>query len=215
MNSASASKRSERLIAAGRLLAIVRVPRLTEDSAAALTDLLVDAGVQALEFTLDSAGALEAIGVAQHVAAGRATVGAGTVMTVEQVERVAEAGAQFVVSPDVNSAVITRTVELGLLSLPGAYTATEVRLAVDHGADMVKLFPAGPGGVDYLRALRGPLPSVRFVPTGGIADNDVAGFLEAGATAVGIGSALVRSADDLSGLADRARRFVAAASPVS
>jgi 2-dehydro-3-deoxyphosphogluconate aldolase/(4S)-4-hydroxy-2-oxoglutarate aldolase len=202
---------AEARIRAGRLVAIVRVPRLTPDTTRALTDVLVDAGVQAFEFTLDSDGALEAVGVAREVAGERAAVGAGTVLHPHQVDDAAAAGAQFIVSPDVCPGVITRTVALGLLALPGAFTATEVRRAVDLGAGLVKLFPAQPGGATYLRALRGPLPDVGFVPTGGIQPDDVAELLEAGATAVALGSSLVRSADDRSGLAERAGRAVAAA----
>lgn len=199
----------------GRLIAIVRVPRLDDSLAAELTSTLVDAGVRALEFTLDSVGALPAISVARDVAGSRATIGAGTVLDAAQVERAAAAGAQFVVSPDVSPAVIARTLELGLLSLPGALTATEVRLAVTSGAHMVKLFPAMPGGVGYLRALRGPLSDVAFVPTGGVRVEDVPGFLDAGAVAVALGSALVSSMST-TGLADRAAAAVAAvAQPIS
>lgn len=199
---------------AGRLVAIIRAPRLTAASAAAVTEILVGSGVRALEFTLDSGGAEQAIGTAVAVADGQAAVGAGTVLHEEQVRRVADAGAQFVVSPDVCPAVITRSVELGLLSLPGAFTPTEIRRAVDCGTSTVKLFPAQPAGVTYLRALRGPLSHVSFVPTGGVGVADVAAFLDAGAVAVALGSALVRSVTDLTGLPERARQAVAAAAPV-
>jgi 2-dehydro-3-deoxyphosphogluconate aldolase/(4S)-4-hydroxy-2-oxoglutarate aldolase len=202
---------AEAHIRAGRLVAIVRVPRLTAASAEALTGCLVDAGVRALEFTLDSEGALEAIRVARSVAGDRAAVGAGTVLAPEQVDDAAAHGAHFIVSPDVCPEVIERTVRLGLLSLPGAFTATEVRRAVDCGARMVKLFPAMPTGAAYLRALRGPLPQVAFVPTGGVSTDDMAELFAAGAVAVAVGSSLVSSAEDLVGLRDRAVRAVAAA----
>ena len=202
--------RAESAIRSGRLVAIVRLPRLSAHGARRLTAALVEAGVAALEFTLTTANVLEAIAAARDEAGDRAVVGAGTVLSVEQVEQAAEAGAQLIVSPDVNVQVIEATARLGLLSLPGAFTATEVCRAVDVGATMVKLFPAGPGGVEYLKALRGPLPEVPFVPTGGIDVDSVSDFIAAGAVAVALGSALVSGEDDLPGLAARARRAVQA-----
>jgi 2-dehydro-3-deoxyphosphogluconate aldolase/(4S)-4-hydroxy-2-oxoglutarate aldolase len=205
---------AEEHVRQGRLVAIIRAPRLTAASAAAVTQTLVDCGVRALEFTLNSDGALDAIRTAREVAGERAAVGAGTVLSEDDVLRAAEAGAQFVVSPDVAPEVIGRTVDLGLLSLPGAFTPTEVRRALDWGADMVKLFPAQPAGVSYLASLLGPMRDVAFVPTGGIGVDDVPSFLEAGAAAVALGSALVRSVEDLTGLRERAQQAVAAASSV-
>lgn len=202
---------AEQHVREGRLVAIIRVPQLTRWSAVAMTEVLVEEGVQALEFTLTSAGAPGAVTAAVEAAGDRAAVGAGTVLYAEQVRAVADAGAQFVVSPHVSPAVIAAADRLGLLALPGAFTATEVQLAVDGGARMVKLFPAQPAGVSYLKALRGPLDQVSFVPTGGVAIEDIQPFLSAGAAAVALGSALVRSTDDLDGLRTRARAAVDAA----
>jgi Entner-Doudoroff aldolase len=208
---AQRAAQAERAIRAGRIVAIVRLPRLSVLAATTLTETLVDSGVTAMEFTLTTENALEAVTAARTAAGDRAVIGAGTVLTVRQVEEAADAGAQFIVSPDVNIDVIEATAGRGLLSLPGAFTATEVRRAVDAGAAMVKLFPAGPGGVEYLKALRGPLPDVAFVPTGGIGVESVPDFIGAGAVAVALGSGLVSSAQDLSGLAARARRAVESA----
>jgi 2-dehydro-3-deoxyphosphogluconate aldolase / (4S)-4-hydroxy-2-oxoglutarate aldolase len=202
---------AEQHVRDGRLVAIVRVPELTRDSAAAMTEVLVEEGVRALEFTLTSAGALEAVEAAVAVAGDRAAVGAGTVLYEDQVTAAAEAGARFVVSPHTSPAVIAASHRRGLLALPGAFTATEVQLAVDSGARMVKLFPAQPAGIPYLKALRGPLDRVAFVPTGGIGIDDIGPFLSAGAVAVALGSSLVRSTDDLDGLRTRARAAVTAA----
>ncbi|WP_461004792.1 bifunctional 4-hydroxy-2-oxoglutarate aldolase/2-dehydro-3-deoxy-phosphogluconate aldolase [Terrabacter terrigena] len=208
---AERADQAERAIRAGRIVAIVRLPRLSEVAATAITETLVSSGVTAMEFTLTTENALRAVTAARAVVGERAVIGAGTVLSVREVEEAADAGAQFIVSPDVNVDVIEATVRRGMLSLPGAFTATEVRRAVEAGAAMVKLFPAGPGGVEYLKALRGPLPEVAFVPTGGIDVTSVADFLGAGAVAVALGSGLVSSAEDLSGLADRARRAVESA----
>lgn len=202
---------AERHVREGRLVAIIRVPELTRASAVAMTEVLVEEGVRALEFTLTSAGALDAVEAAVGVAGDRAAVGAGTVLHEEQVPAVAAAGARFVVSPHVSPAVIAAAHGRGLLALPGAFTATEVQLAVDSGARMVKLFPAQPAGIAYLKALRGPLDQVAFVPTGGVGIDDIAPFLSAGAAAVALGSSLVRSTDDLEGLRTRARAAVSAA----
>lgn len=197
-------------VRAGRLVAIIRVPSLTRESAAALTSVLVDEGIRALEFTLTSAGALEAITAAREVAGDRAAVGAGTVLHEHQVQSVSDAGGQFIVSPNVSPAVIGRANELGLMPLPGAFTPTEIQLAVESGAPLVKLFPAQPAGLSYFRSLQGPLDKVAFVPTGGIGIDDIEPFLSAGAVAVALGSSLVTSADDLDGLRIRAQAAVRA-----
>jgi Entner-Doudoroff aldolase len=202
---------AEQHVRDGRLVAIVRVPELTPSAAVAMTEVLVESGVRALEFTLTCVGAVEAVHAAAEAAEGRAAVGAGTVMSEEEVHAVADAGGQFVVSPHVSPAVIAAAHARGLLALPGAFTPTEIQLAVDSGARLVKLFPAQPAGVPYLKTLLGPLERVSFVPTGGIAIDDIEPFLSAGATAVALGSSLVRSTDDLDGLAARARAAVAAA----
>ena len=202
---------AEEHVRAGRLVAIIRVPRLSPDDAVAMTEILVGAGVRALEFTLTSSGALPAVTAAAAAAGDRAAVGAGTVLSEDDVRAAADAGAQFVVSPNVSPAVIQRAGDLGLLALPGAYTATEVLTATDSGARLVKLFPAQPAGIPYLRALQGPLPDVGFVPTGGVGLADIAGFLGAGAVAVALGSSLVRSTDDLDELRARALQAAEAA----
>jgi Entner-Doudoroff aldolase len=120
----------------------------------------------------------------------------------------AEAGARFVVSPNTDPRVIGAALDAGLDPIPGALTATEVASAIGAGAALVKLFPAGPLGTAYLRALRGPFGDVDFVPTGGIAHDAVGEWLAAGAVAVGLGSDLVpaRPTDaDLAGIQARAR----------
>lgn len=206
---------AEAHVRAGRLIAIIRVPSLTRESAVALTSVLVEEGVRALEFTLTSGGALEAIAAAREVAGDRAAVGAGTVLYEHQVQYVADAGGQFIVSPNVSPAVIRRANDLGLVPLPGAFTPTEIQLAVESGAPLVKLFPAQPAGLSYFRSLQGPLDTVSFVPTGGIGIDDIVPFLSAGAVAVALGSSLVNSTDDLDGLRIRAQAAVKGAQSLS
>jgi 2-dehydro-3-deoxyphosphogluconate aldolase / (4S)-4-hydroxy-2-oxoglutarate aldolase len=187
-------------IVQAQVVAIVRDRGADAEQLVANAAAVLDAGSPVVEVTLDSPGALDAI----RVLAGRddALVGAGTVLRPDDVDAVAAVGGRFVVAPDVSPVVIGRARALGLATLPGAYTPTEVRAATDAGADLVKLFPAT-GGTAHLRALRGPFGDVGFVPTGGIALDDVAELLAAGAVAVGLGSALVGGDPDVT--AERVR----------
>lgn len=156
---------------------------------------LAAAGIGIVEITLDSHGALDAI--RRHPGSL-----AGTVRTAEQVDAAAEAGAAAIVSPAFLPEVVARARELGLPAIPGALTPSEVEAAWRAGAALVKLFPAGLGGPGYVRDVLAPLADVPLLVTGGIDASNAAAFLEAGARAVGVGSAL----DD----PEEARRLVAA-----
>lgn len=173
---------------------------------------LTGAGVRAVEVTLDHPLALDALHAVADAMPGEVLLGAGTVRSVEQVRAAADAGARFCLSPHLDPAIVEATLAAGLEPVPGAGTATEVALALSAGARLVKLFPAGPLGPGYLRALLGPFAGVEFLPTGGIRHDAVAPWLQAGAAAVGLGSDLVPAlpaAEDLDGIAERARRVVA------
>lgn len=119
------------------------------------------------------------------------TVGAGTVLTVEQVDLARAAGAEYVVSPDVDVDVIKRTISLDMVSLPGAYTASEAKTAHSAGADFVKLFPCTDGAIEYLKAIKAPLSHIKFLAVGGINVDNAADFIKAGAIGIGVGSSLV------------------------
>jgi Entner-Doudoroff aldolase len=192
---------------------VVAILRLRDHGLAAeVCDALARGGIRVLELTQDDPGALAAL----RAVAGRddVVVGAGTVLDPATVPALAAAGARFVVAPNTDRRVISAALAAGLDPIPGALTATEVAAALDAGATTVKLFPAGPLGPGYLRALRGPFERVDFVPTGGIAHDAVGEWLAAGAAAVGLGSDLVaaRPTDaDLAGIEARARVAVAAA----
>lgn len=173
-----------------------------------ITDLLHGAGLRLFEVTFDSGEPVEAIAALHEAYGAEIPIGAGTVLTAEDVSRAADAGARFIVSPNVDEAVIERTKELGLTSIPGAFTPSEIVRAVRAGADIVKVFPIRPVGADYLRQLRGPLPHVPLLATGGV-DVDLAGdCIAAGATGVGVGVHLLGSPDDHDGLARNARRLL-------
>lgn len=118
-------------------------------------------------------------------------IGAGTVLTVEQVEDAREAGAEYIISPNVDEIVIRKTKELGLLSIPGAMTPTEAQNAWKCGADYVKIFPAGNLGADYIKAMLSSMNHLKLVATGGIDEKNMLEFLNSGCVGFGIGGSLV------------------------
>ncbi len=153
-----------------------------------------DGGIQALEVTLDSPDPLEAVR-ALSAALPDAVIGAGTVRTVEDVDRVAAAGAGFIVSPIVSVPMVEAAAVHGLPVLSGAATPTEIWLAINAGAFAVKVFPARElGGPRYLGAISGPLGHPALVPTGGVGIDDAAAYLAVGARAVGVGGSVFPSA---------------------
>lgn len=160
-----------------------------------LVDELVDVGARIFEITLDADDAVDdLVALREHLRSGGvgASVGAGTIRTTDQVRRARDAGAAFGVSPVFDRAVVAAAHEVGLPFIPGAYSPTEVDAAWRAGASFVKLFPASSLGSSHIRELRGPLPEVELIVTGGVDATNAAAFLEAGAVAVGVGSALVR-----------------------
>jgi 2-dehydro-3-deoxyphosphogluconate aldolase/(4S)-4-hydroxy-2-oxoglutarate aldolase len=194
-----------------RLLAIVRG---TDPGAAVRSVLaLADEGVTLIEVSLTTSDAFGVISRARGELGADVRVGAGTVVTPQDAGRAADAGARFVVTPAIVPG-LRAAAELGLPSLGGALSPTEVAAAVELGAVAVKLFPASLGGVRYLRALRDPFPAVPFVPVGGVDADAAREYLSAGAVAVGVGSPLLgdaASGGSLSELRVRARRFLAVA----
>jgi 2-dehydro-3-deoxyphosphogluconate aldolase/(4S)-4-hydroxy-2-oxoglutarate aldolase len=182
--------RRERLVAVLR-----RVPDVDARVAA-----LADAGVGVIEITLDDPNALGAIERAR--ARGDVSVLAGTVRRADQVDAAVSAGAEAVVGPGYSAAVVARAAELGIPAIPGAFTPTELEAAWAAGVGLVKLFPGALGGPDYVRQVLAPLADVQLLVTGGVDASNARSFIDAGAVAVGVGSAL----DD----PDQARRLVAA-----
>ena len=172
---------------------VVAIVRRADASASELVDIataLVGAGVTVIEFPLTNRSALEAI---RAVASARLTafVGAGTVLTVDDALRVRDAGGAFIVTPNLDPAVLEVAHEAGLAALPGAFTATEIALARSLGAEAVKVFPSGPVGPTYISALLGPYPDALLIPTGGISVQNACQYIAAGALAVGLGSDLI------------------------
>jgi 2-dehydro-3-deoxyphosphogluconate aldolase/(4S)-4-hydroxy-2-oxoglutarate aldolase len=172
-----------------------------------IVDGLVDGGVTTVEVTLDSPHALRSIVALDD--RGDVIVGAGTVMDATGAEAAIDAGAAFLVAPDVNRAVIAAALDRGVPMLPGALTPTEIATAWEAGAAAVKLFPAVPLGPAYVAAMRGPLAGIPLVPTGGIDDANAAAFMAAGAVALGVGGWLTNDPDPAV-VAERAGRLRAA-----
>lgn len=176
-------------IAKAGIVAIVRLERY--DRAVELARALVAGGITALEFTLTGEGAHQAISETRAALGDSALIGVGTVLTPEDAHSSIDAGAQFVVTPVVNAEVIAACRERNTPILCGAFTPTEAYTAHQAGADMVKIFPARMGGPKYIADILAPLPFLKLVPTGGISAENARAFLQAGATAVGIGGNLV------------------------
>lgn len=189
---------------AGRVLVPVVVLQNAGD-AGMLADALVAGGLPVAEVTFRTAAAPEAIRVIAD--RGDVLVGAGTVLTVAQVDQAVAAGARFVVSPGLSRAVVERCAEHGVVALPGAVTATEVQAALELGLDTVKFFPAATsGGAAAIKALAAPFAGVRFVPTGGVGPANLAEYL-AVASVVAVGGSWMVPTDriaarDRSGLVD-------------
>jgi 2-dehydro-3-deoxyphosphogluconate aldolase/(4S)-4-hydroxy-2-oxoglutarate aldolase len=187
------------------IVAILRADR--DEHLPAVARTLAEAGIRCLELTMTTPGALDALGRLRSQLDSEIALGMGSVINVDQVAAVLEAGAEFLVSPGVCPSVARAAVGAGVSCYPGAFTATEILTAWELGASAIKLFPAGTGGPRYLRDLRGPLPEIPLVPTGGVAIEQIGDYLEAGAAAVGLGGPLIGDALDggsLEGLRDRA-----------
>jgi 2-dehydro-3-deoxyphosphogluconate aldolase/(4S)-4-hydroxy-2-oxoglutarate aldolase len=186
------------------IVAILRAQ--TADGFAAVADVLVGAGISALEVALTSRGAIDAIAGLRRQVPEDVAIGAGTVLTADEAKAAVDAGATFLVSPVLDRALVGG---FGVPFYPGAFTPTEVFAAYRDGAPIVKLFPASAVGPRYIKDLHGPLPGVRLMPTGGVGIGDVAAWLTAGAVAVGLGGPLLgdaASGGSLTALTDRARR---------
>lgn len=194
-----------------RLLAIVRG---TDGPAAAQAALAaMEEGFQYVEIALTTPGALKAISEVRAAAPDGCFVGAGTVLTKQDVDDVVLAGGQFMVTPSLAPS-IEEGASRGIAVLAGALTPSEAFEAMNRGATAVKLFPASIGGPSYLKALRDPFPNIPFIAVGGVGPDEAAGYWGAGAIAVGLGGPLfgdAGSGGDLAPMRERARRFVALA----
>ena len=169
------------------IIPIVRTP--TADDARAVIEAIAEGGISTIEITMTIPGAVELINELSR--AGQILVGAGTVLNAEMARECIGAGARFIISPGTDFEIIDYCSQVDVLVMPGALTPTEIINAWDAGADFVKVFPiAAVGGAKYLKLVKGPLPHIKIIPTGGV-DQTMAGeLIKAGAEAVGVGSDL-------------------------
>jgi 2-dehydro-3-deoxyphosphogluconate aldolase/(4S)-4-hydroxy-2-oxoglutarate aldolase len=152
-----------------------------------MTEVLLEAGVRHFEVTMNKPQAMYAIERLNALYREDAYIGAGTVLHTEEVEAVYNAGGRFIVSPNTNVEVIRETKRLGMVSMPGAFTPTEIQTAWHAGADVVKVFPINVVGAEYIKQIKGPLNDILFMATGGVTLDRVGGLFEAGVMSIGLG----------------------------
>ena len=200
-----------------KIIAIVR--GLYDEDCLHLAEALYAGGIEMMEVTFDQSHpesldrTSNTIKKLNEQLGDRMAFGAGTVTSVEMLELAESAGAQFIVSPDTNEAVIHKTVADGLVSMPGAMTPTEILAAHSYGADFVKVFPVTSLGVSYIKAIRGPINHIRLLAVGGVNEKNISEFLSAGLVGAGVGGNLVNKQWIANGEFDRitalAKEFVA------
>jgi 2-dehydro-3-deoxyphosphogluconate aldolase/(4S)-4-hydroxy-2-oxoglutarate aldolase len=186
-----------------RLLVIVRRDQPQDW----IAEALVEAGVGVVEISLVSEGATAAVRRWAERFAPGLLVGAGTVLTADHAARSIEAGARFLVAPTFDEEVLAAAIAADVLYIPGAFTPSELARAHTPEVPLVKLFPAGSLGPDYVRDVLAPLPGLRLVATGGVGADNARAFLSAGAAAVAVGSAVVRDGATPADVLDAANRL--------
>jgi 2-dehydro-3-deoxyphosphogluconate aldolase/(4S)-4-hydroxy-2-oxoglutarate aldolase len=205
-------KKSEtiRIIEETGVIAIMRAQSSGQLIAAA--EAIQKGGVRAIEVTMTTPGALDVIAQAKETLGKEVAFGAGTVLDPETGRAAILAGADFVVSPTLNLALVELCNRYGVPAVPGCYTPTEILAAWQAGADFVKLFPASVGGPDLVQAILAPLPQVRIIPVGGVDLDTAAAFIKKGAAALGVGSSLINQklldAGDMQELTRRAAAYI-------
>ena len=205
-------------ISENKIVVIVR--GIAKEKLIPLAEAMYEGGIRLLEITYSANKAVSDEDTAANIAAlakhfeGRMFIGAGTVLSEEQVQLTKDSGGKFIISPDVNEAVIKKSVELGLVSMPGALTPTEITAADRAGADFVKLFPITNLGIDYVKAVRAPLSHIKMIAVGGIHDGNMKDYLNAGVCGFGIGSNITDKklieAGDYAGITALAKKYVEA-----
>lgn len=191
------------------IIAILR--GLTPDKAIEVTAALIDAGITAIEVPLNRAGALESIALMAKEFSNQASIGAGTVLTTQNVIDVHGAGGMFIVSPNMNPEVILKTKELDMESCPGIYSPTEAFSALTHGADYLKLFPSDNVPPSTLKAYKSVLPAdVDLLCVGGITPDNMQQYIDAGVNGFGIGGSLYKPEYSVKEISEKAKAFVQA-----
>lgn len=210
------------LIEQEKVIAIVR--GVEPETCMKVAQALYEGGIRLLEVTFPQKKpelfqqTADTIAALKKEFAGKMRIGAGTVVTTQQVEMAAKAGAEYIISPNVDLDVIRRTLELGLVSMPGALTPSEVMTAHNAGADYVKLFPIGAMGIAYTKAILAPISHVKMLAVGNISSENAAEYLKAGILGVGVGGKLVNkdmiAAGNFAALTKAAEELVSAVKSV-
>ena len=186
---------------------------LSRDKLEKALPLYYSSGFRNVEITMNTQGALPIIQWLNQEFGGKMNIGAGTVCTSDDFEKARKAGAQFIVTPILNTEVIRKCVEAEIPAFPGAFSPTEIYQAWNAGASMVKVFPATLGGLDYIKQIKGPLNTIKLLPTGGVTQDNLADFLKAGADGFGIGSEIFDKklimADQWQELEEKMKSFIA------
>ena len=196
---------------------VVIVRGIDSDQIIPLAEAMYEGGIRALEITYNASNMAENAEVAGNIKklvdhfGDKMIIGAGTVLTTEQVELTKAAGGTFIISPNTKEEIIRKTCELGMVSIPGALTPTECVDAHDAGADFVKLFPITNLGSGYVKAMKAPLSHIRFLGVGGIDENNMEEYMKAGVCGFGIGSNIVNKklieAGDFKAITELARVY--------
>lgn len=200
-----------------KLIVIVR--GVDKDKLIPLAEALYAGGIRLMEITYSANGSIsdqetaENIRMLSHYFEGKMHIGAGTVLTPEQVMLTKHAGGRFIISPNTDKNVIAKTKELGLISMPGALTPSEIQEAHIFGADFVKVFPVGSLGTGYLKAIKAPLSHIKLLAVGGINEKNMNDYLLAGACGCGVGANLANNrlieANDFESITNLAKQYTA------
>lgn len=197
---------------------IVIVRGVEKEKLIPLAEAMYVGGIRLLEVTYSANGKVSDEETAENISIlakhfeGRMYIGAGTVLTEKQVELTAKVGGGFIISPDTCPEVIRKTRELGLVSMPGALTASEMQIAHRNGADFVKLFPITSLGASYVKAVKAPLSHLKILAVGGVNENNIAEYLKAGINGFGLGSNIIDkkkiAENDWAGITNLAKKYV-------
>jgi 2-dehydro-3-deoxyphosphogluconate aldolase / (4S)-4-hydroxy-2-oxoglutarate aldolase len=192
------------------IVAVIR--EATPDNILPIVNALYQGGVKVVEITAETPKVMTMIEKVTDEMGDRVLVGAGTVLDPETARAAIMAGSKFIVSPSLNLETIKMTKRYGVVSIPGALTPTEILTAYEHGADVIKVFPANAFGPGYVKNIHGPFPTIPLMVTGGINPSNVNDYVDAGAIAVGVGSNLVSpknliSEADYQTLTEKAREY--------
>jgi 2-dehydro-3-deoxyphosphogluconate aldolase/(4S)-4-hydroxy-2-oxoglutarate aldolase len=156
-----------------------------------VAEAIYDGGVQAIEITMTVPNAIETIALASKEIGDKVLIGVGSILDAEMAQRAIDAGAQYVVSPIFKKEIIEKSHKNNIPAMPGTFSPTEVQLAYEAGADIVKLFPADVLGMAFIKGIKAPMPHLKIMPTGGVSLTNAGDWIKVGACAVGVGSALL------------------------